>query len=231
MRNYLQEADDILKYNYLYNLKLDIQLPKEAITEAQHVFDEKFFVPHRGKKHKGWESTCIHGIDGMFFKTMSGKQYGYESDSDSKIRWCWTDIINYAPKTVEFFKKDMPLKNYRRLRYMLLRPGGYILEHSDTPHGKPYTEKKKESIFSALNICITQPKDCALEHLSNGVVPFKPLEVYLFNNDEYHHAYNNSKENRIHIIAHAEYDYDFAELFVRSFEKYYEHSKLQEQST
>ena len=82
---------------------------------------------------------------------------------------------------------------------MLLRPGGYILEHSDTQTGIPYTERKKESIFSALNIFITQPKDCALEHLSNGVVPFNPLEVYLFNNDEYHHAYNNSKENRIHI--------------------------------
>ena len=55
-------------------------------------------------------------------------------------------------------------------------------------------------------------------------MPFKPLEVYLFNNDEYHHAYNKSDENRFHIIAHAEYDYDFAELFVKSFEKNYEHS-------
>ena len=224
MRNYWKDVEEILKHNYLYHLKLDIKLPKESIEEVQSVYKEKFFVPHRGKKHKGWQSTCIHGIDGMFFKTMSGKQYGFESDSDEKIRWFFTDVINYAPKTTEFFKKDIPLKNYRRLRYMLLEPEGYILEHSDAPFGKPYTKPKKESIFSALNICITQPKDCALEHLSNGIVPFKPLEVYLFNNDEYHHAYNNSKENRFHIIAHAEYDYDFAELFVKSFEKYYEHS-------
>ena len=27
-------------------------------------------------------------------------------------------------KTTEFFKKDIPLKNYRRLRYMLLEPEG-----------------------------------------------------------------------------------------------------------
>ena len=100
----------------------------------------------------------------------------------------------------------------------------YILEHSDAPLGEPYTTPKRESIFSALNICVTQPKSCILEHLSNGVVPFKPLEIYLFNNDEYHHAFNKSDENRFHIIAHAEYDYDFAELFVKSFEKYYEHT-------
>tara|TARA_Y100000004_G_scaffold113787_1_gene127799 strand:+ start:883 stop:1578 length:696 start_codon:yes stop_codon:yes gene_type:complete len=230
MRNYWKDVEEILKQNYLYHLKLDIQLPKEAIKEAQMVYDEKFFVPHRGKKHKGWQSTCIHGIDGMFFKTMSGKQYGFESDSDKNIRWFYTDVINYAPKTTEFFQKEIPLKNYRRLRYMLLEPEGFILEHSDAPSGKPYTTPKRESIFSALNICITQPKDCALEHLSNGVVPFKPLEVYLFNNDEYHHAYNKSDENRFHIIAHAEYDYDFAELFVRSFEKYYEHSITPKQS-
>ena len=55
---------------------------EESIEEVQSVYEEKFFVTHRGKKHKGWQSTCIHGIDGMFFKTMSGKQYGFESDSD-----------------------------------------------------------------------------------------------------------------------------------------------------
>ena len=191
MRNYWKDVEEILKHNYLYNLKLDIQLPKDSIQEVQTVHSEQFFVPHRGKKHKGWD---------------------------------WTDVCHYAPKTVEFFKKDIPLKNYRRLRYMLLEPEGYILEHSDAPLGKPYTTPKRESIFSALNICVTQPKSCILEHLSNGVVPFKPLEIYLFNNDEYHHAYNKSDENRFHIIAHAEYDYDFAELFVKSFEKYYEHT-------
>ena len=101
---------------------------------------------------------------------------------------------------------------------MLLRPDGYILEHSDTPSGKPYTKRKDKYFFSTKYMYHTT-KNCVLEHLSNGVVPFKPLEVYLFNNDEYHHAYNKSDENRFHIIAHAEYDYDFAELFVKSFEK------------
>ena len=51
-------------------------------------------------------------------------------------------------------------------------------------------------------MCYTT-KSCILEHLSNGVVPFKPLEIYLFNNDEYfYHVYNKSDENRFHIIAH-----------------------------
>ena len=121
----------------------DIQLPKESIQEVQTVYDEEFFVKHRGVKHKGWNSTCSHGLDGAYWKTMSGKQYGYESDSDNDIFWDWTDVCHYAPKTVEFFKKDMPLKNYRRLRYTLLRPEGFILEHSDSPSKKPPIPRKE----------------------------------------------------------------------------------------
>ena len=109
MKNYYKQVEEIINSHNLFHLKLDIQLPKESIQEVQTVYDEEFFVSHRGKKHKGWESTCIHGIDGAYWKTMSGKQYGYESDSDDDIFWDWTDVCYYAPKTVEFFKKDIPV--------------------------------------------------------------------------------------------------------------------------
>ena len=85
MRNYWKDVEEILKLNYLYNLKIRYKIAKRSIQEVQSVYSEQFFVPHRGKKHKGWQSTCIHGIDGMFFKTMSGKQYGFESDSDKRF--------------------------------------------------------------------------------------------------------------------------------------------------
>ena len=68
MRNYWKDVEEILKHNYLYNLKLDIKLPKESVQEVQTVYSEQFFVPHRGKKHKGWQSTCIHGIDGGYLE-------------------------------------------------------------------------------------------------------------------------------------------------------------------
>jgi hypothetical protein len=105
---------------------------------------------------------------------------------------------------------------------MLLEPSGYIKEHCDTTSGIVHNPRKVDSIFSALNMCITQPDNCELTHLDNGPVPFKPFEIYLFNNDEIHHAFNKSNENRFHIIAHANYNDDFCRLFVESFEKNYE---------
>ena len=52
MRNYWKDVEEILKHNYLYNLKLDIKLPKESVQEVQTVYSEQFFVPHRGKNTK-----------------------------------------------------------------------------------------------------------------------------------------------------------------------------------
>lgn len=220
--NYGKQVEEIINEHLIYYLKLDISLPKESLEEVKEVYEQQFFVKHRGKKHKGWQSAALHSINGDYWKTMSGKQYGYENDSDKNIKWDWTDVCHYAPRTTEFFKKDLPVEGYRRLRYMLLEPNGYILEHCDTPTGKPYEKRKPESIFGAINICITQPQNCDLTHKNNGSVPFEPYSLFLFNNDEIHHAFNKSNENRFHMIAHPNYNEDFAELFVKSFEKNYE---------
>jgi hypothetical protein len=222
MKDYYKIARDIIENHKLYYLKLNITLPKESLEEVTAVYNQKFFVKHRGAIHKGWLSAALHSIDGDFWKTMSGKKYGYKSDSDESIKWNWTDVCDYAPKTTEFFKKEFPANGYRRLRYMLLEPSGYIKEHCDTTSGIVHNPRKVDSIFSALNMCITQPDNCELTHLDNGPVPFKPFEIYLFNNDEIHHAFNKSNENRFHIIAHANYNDDFCKLFVESFEKNYE---------
>jgi hypothetical protein len=222
MKDYYKIARDIIENHKLYYLKLNITLPKESLEEVTAVYNQKFFVKHRGAIHKGWLSAALHSIDGDFWKTMSGKKYGYKNDSDESIKWNWTDVCDYAPKTTEFFKKEFPANGYRRLRYMLLEPSGFIEEHCDAPSKVPYNPRKVDSIFSALNMCITQPDNCELTHLDNGPVPFKPFEIYLFNNDEMHYAFNKSDKNRFHIIAHANYNDDFCKLFVESFEKNYE---------
>ena len=55
MKNYYNQVEEILNSYNLFHLKLDIKtqsLPKEFIQEVQTVYDEEFFVSHRGKKHK-----------------------------------------------------------------------------------------------------------------------------------------------------------------------------------
>jgi len=50
-------------------------------------------------------------------------------------------------------------------------------------------------------------------------VPFKPGEVYWFNNGPFHEAANFSKEPRIHFILHGGVNDERLKLFIRSFER------------
>jgi len=222
MSEYVEQANKIAEEFPGFYLKLKLQLPKESIHEVQNVFDENFFVKHRGRNHLGWMSATIHGLDGDWYKTMSGKQYGYTGDSDPSINWTWTEVAEYCPETVRWLKEEFPSKTFRRVRFMLLEPGGYILDHSDyNPRNGP---PSKGPIMNAFNCCLTQPDECALVNTKSEIsVPFKPLEVYCFNNNVNHHAYNNSDENRFHLIVHNhEYRDDFYKLFVESFEQNYD---------
>ena len=47
--------------NDIWYLKMDLEIPKECIKEAQAVFDEGFFVEHRGSDGNGWASSALHG--------------------------------------------------------------------------------------------------------------------------------------------------------------------------
>lgn len=222
MSNYVKQANKIAEEFPGFYLKLKLQLPEESINEVQNVFDENFFVKHRGQNHLGWMSATIHGLDGDWYKTMSGKQYGYTGDSDPSINWTWTEVAEYCPETVRWLKEEFPSKTFRRVRFMLLEPGGYILDHSDyNPRNGP---PSKGPIMNAFNCCLTQPDNCALVNTKSEIsVPFKPLDVYCFNNNVNHHAYNNSDENRFHLIVHNhEYRDDFFKIFVESFEQNYD---------
>ena len=160
MSNYVEQANKIAEEFPGFYLKLKLQLPEESINEVQNVFDENFFVKHRGQNHLGWMSATIHGLDGDWYKTMSGKQYGYTGDSDPSINWTWTEVAEYCPETVRWLKEEFPSKTFRRVRFMLLEPGGYILDHSDyNPRNGP---PSKGPIMNAFNCCLTQPDNCAL---------------------------------------------------------------------
>ena len=46
--------------NDIWYLKIDLDIPKECIKEAQAVYDEGFFVDHRGGDGDGWASSALH---------------------------------------------------------------------------------------------------------------------------------------------------------------------------
>ena len=48
--------------NDIWYLKMDLGIPKVCIKEAQQIYDEGFFVPHRSSDGDGWWSSALHGF-------------------------------------------------------------------------------------------------------------------------------------------------------------------------
>ena len=79
---------------------------------------------------------------------------------------------------------------------MLLEPGGYITPHNDNP---------VSFLGGAINMSLNNPVGCELVTTS-GVVPFRDSgSAFLFNTHYTHAVYNNSSQDRYHIIIHGDF--------------------------
>jgi len=201
-------ADWIKRYSNLPWLKLLIELPTTAIlNEIQQV--KHMMTSHRDQyaDHSGWESFCIHGKS--YNATREDSYY------NNNIVHQWTDeAITYMPLTVNYFKNKWPGIDYRRLRVMRLKPGGYISIHQDG------TEK----YLSAINIAITQPSDCMFVMEKHGVIPFVPGSAFWLDLSNRHTIFNNSNQDRWHLIVHQNTKLlEFQDLVVNSYNLLYKH--------
>lgn len=207
-----QEFDKVKKWcdnNELFYLRADIQIPETVVDEALEIYDRGLFVDHRAMHGRGWKSVTLYG-EGLHVTTFNPNSYNYK----------WTELTEYAPTMTEWLKNTFPNNGvYGRCRFMLLEPGGFIRSHTDTHQwveGKPL----KNNVMSAINIAITQPENCYLRRTEDMLeVPFKPREVYWFNNGPFHEAANFSREPRIHFIVHGATNKQRKQLFVDSFHK------------
>ena len=183
-------------------LKLLIDAPfKEMYAEAKAI--EEHFVNHRTNQSQGWLSICLHGIANE--ATSIPEDHGYKNDT-ARV---WTEASKLCPVTTNYFKNVFPMKEYDRLRFMLVKSGGYIEPHNDSTKNPNY----------AVNISLNNPAECFVL-TEKGTVPFDDKgSVFLFNNHYKHCVINNSKnDDRYHIIVHGERDDTFEELIQKSYE-------------
>jgi hypothetical protein len=186
-------------------LQLDIKIPVDIILN-EILSIESLLVAHRDEyaEHQGWKSFCIHG------KSYDAtKEESYYNDNRPYI---WTpEAIHHLPKTVEYFQQ-WPSSDFRRIRIMLLEPGGYIAIHQDSD----------QSCFSAINIAITQPTDCSFVMEHHGTVPFKPGTAFWMNLSNSHVVFNNGNQKRWHIIVHQSFsDPTFQKIVANSYKTMY----------
>ena len=196
--------------NNLLYLKADIQIPETVRHEAMNIYRAGLFVDHKSSISKGWQSVALHGEE------MHATMF----NPDAKYKW--TELVDYAPTMTEWLRHEFPNNgHYSRCRFMLLEAGGFIGRHTDTPRWKEGMPLMND-VTRAVNIAITQPENCYLRNAETlEEVPFKPRDVFWFNNGPFHEAANFSKEPRIHFILHGGVNADRMRLFIESFRKNY----------
>lgn len=200
-----------------------LQLPDfpyaESLAEAKKL--KELFVGHReadlhgSYKHHGWKSLCLHGVSATHtnhwenYPELSGK-------SADQIPYSWTHIADSCPATYHYFKNIFPMEKYERLRFMWLQPGGYI---------QPHRDRLADPILAPMNIALNMPEGCFFKMTGKGYIPFQGNDAYLLDIGNEHAVWNNSEEDRFHIIVHGKYGSrwkEFRALVYQSYLKFYE---------
>ena len=211
--------------NDIWYLKIDLEIPEACIKEAQQVYDEGFFVEHRYGDGDGWYSAALHGWVGKeekdtrnaWYHTKNPSGHGYTEDT---VKWGWSELEEICPETKRWLE-DFPHKQYRRCRFMLLKPGGSIVSHNDVSE-KRAEEGRSRNIAAAINLAFYQPENCYVRRASSKEeLPFENCTGFWFDNGVNHEALNSSNENRYHFIIHGGSNKDRERLMLRSLIKQY----------
>jgi hypothetical protein len=173
-------------------LKLDLEIPHEAMaSEAQALKDR--FIRYRkddGYDHHDWFSLPLYGLG--LDRPMSWDAYGYLSPREAAKDFSWTEIAEQCPVTVDWLKNIFPSQRLGRVRFMLLKAGGFISRHRDSPY----------SIPDAVNIALTNHPNCIWWWADGDRIDFKPGDAYAMNLSYEHSIENRSIEDRYHLIVH-----------------------------
>lgn len=188
-------CENIMTREYFFSegkyLKLDIEVPyKEILKEAFALIDK--FTPHRQGEyaHDGWEGLTIHGLE--WNKHENFDTYGYAKGKDASNDYRWTEIADLCPVTTNWLQNYFPCKKYGRVRFMLLRAGGEIAMHNDSPSGIKLIEN--------INVALNNPKGCKWIWGDGEELIMEEGGVYAMNLAYDHSVVNKSNEDRIHII-------------------------------
>lgn len=149
---------------------------------------KSIFVEHRPDEgHKGWKSLSLHGcLDA--FKTMCPEDYGIKEE---EAIYHWTEIADKCPITTRYFQAHFPSESYRRIRFMLVEPGGYILPHRD----------RERNYLGPLSIAVNAPDQCAFGLENHGIIPIQAGGFYLIDISNRHCVWNQSSRDRYHITV------------------------------
>lgn len=116
-------------------------------------------------------------------------------DLDEEIKAYYTNFSDYFPvvlSELEYMLENMPELELGRVMLVSLKPGGHISRHKDTGSYAEYYRRIHIPLKSQEgNIFISDQES----------IHMIPGEVYMFNHLIEHEVFNNSNEERIHLIV------------------------------
>lgn len=185
--------------NNVPTLLMDFKAPhEEMLKEAMN--QKHQFVPHRERHSKGWMSMCIHGYD--VHMTESENYYSKKGISGE---YGWTSLADQCPVTKEWLL-SLGFQSFRRVRFMLLEPHGYIQPHRDIDIKQ----------LLGWNVALNNPEGHTF--IFNGeVIPWEEGQMRGFDVSNLHEVINDSDTPRIHMIIHGKVGNLFREHILRSY--------------
>lgn len=182
-----------MKHYFLSDAKfldLEIPIPHEKML-AEAVLLKHRFTEHRGVEdmHQGWKSLSLYGIDED--KHESWQDYGFKNAVEAAEHFKWTRAADECPTIVDWLKTQFPCQRFGRVRLMLLEAGGWIGPHTDTSH----------RILENINIPLSNPPECVWKWGDGELMRMEPGGVYAMNISYQHAIYNNSDQDRYHLIV------------------------------
>ena len=178
---------------------------QQMLAEAKALKD--FFVYHRASgHHRGWRSLVLHGLSSVH--TQGHEHYGYQSRDDAP--YTWSDISRFCPVTTAFFRDTFGYDRYDRIRFMLLEPRGYILPHEDVDWKS----------LGPINLALSNPDGCDFIMEQWGMIPFAPGRANLLAVGHRHAVYNDSDEDRFHIIVHGVRSDVWRDIVIESYRQF-----------
>lgn len=174
------------------SLKLEIPVPHIEMLAEAIALRSNFIAYHQGNdyRHVGWYSLPLYGLGDD--KPLAWKGYGYSCAEDAIKDMGWTTWAAKCPVTIDWLKNVFPSNQFGRVRFMLLEAGGHIAPHIDSDY----------RALEAVNVALSNPKDCIWRWGDGTSLIFAPGDANAVNISYEHAIYNNSNEDRYHLIIH-----------------------------
>ena len=155
-------------------VKMNFDVPCYDVEQEYLSIKETLKINHPQDGHKDWYAVSL------FYKDVV------------------TEIGLKCPKTVEFIR-SLPYDRIDDCRFLLIKAGGFIAEHSDIP---------EHNWLDTLNMSITYPKGSKFV-LNKEEVPYHSGASFVLNIHYSHWVENNSDEDRLHLIVHGKKSKDY----------------------